>query len=309
MPVSPMASFGSVRDATSGEGNGAVLDSGWATARVAPTRASSPSCCLRRLHACRRPRLSSPPCLSSPMPVFPMASFGSARDATRAWDATSGEGNGAVLDSGWATARVAPTRASSPSCSCRGDACRRPHAGFPDGLVRVGRDATSGEGNGAVLDSGWATARVAPTRASSPSCSCRGDACRRPCRFPRWPRSGRDATSGEGNGAVLDSGWATARVAPTRASSPSCSCRGDACRRPHAGFPDGLVRVGRDATSGEGNGAVLDSGWATARPLGAIGSWDGRPQGSPLPGGRHLQVLDALRIGVLQQPRQRSVGE
>ena len=47
---------------------------------------------------------------------FPMASFGSVRDAARAWDATSYDGNEAVLDSGWATARVAPTRASSPSC-------------------------------------------------------------------------------------------------------------------------------------------------------------------------------------------------
>ena len=35
---------------------------------------------------------------------------------------------------------------------------------------------------------------------------------------------------------MLDSGWATARVAPTRASSPRCS---RPCR-----FPDGLVRVG-----------------------------------------------------------------
>ena len=74
---------------------------------------------------------------------FPMASFGSVRDATRAWHATSYEGNEAVLDSGWATARVAPTRASSPGCSVQGRryrarrARRRP-CRFPDGLVRVG---------------------------------------------------------------------------------------------------------------------------------------------------------------------------
>ena len=36
---------------------------------------------------------------------FPMASFGSVRDAARAWHATSYEGNEAVLDSRWATAR------------------------------------------------------------------------------------------------------------------------------------------------------------------------------------------------------------
>ena len=41
---------------------------------------------------------------------FPMALFGSVRDAARAWDATSHVRNEAVPDSGWATARVAPTR-------------------------------------------------------------------------------------------------------------------------------------------------------------------------------------------------------
>ena len=86
----------------------------------------------------------------SPMPVSPMASFGSVREAARAWHATSYEGNEAVLDSGWATARVAPTRASSPSCSgCRGDAIAPAgravaHAGFPDGLVRVGTGRRKG---------------------------------------------------------------------------------------------------------------------------------------------------------------------
>ena len=95
---------------------------------------------------------------------FPMASFGSAPDATRAWDATSHEGNEAVLDSrwatarvvgwatarvvGWATARVAPTRASSPICSGRrGDAIAPAgravaHVGFPMTSFGSAPDAT-----------------------------------------------------------------------------------------------------------------------------------------------------------------------
>ena len=90
---------------------------------------------------------------------FPDGLVGSVRDATRVWDATSYEGNEAVLDSGWATARVAgwatarvaPTRASSPSCSGRrGDACRRPRLSspmpFPDGLVWVGTGRHEGVG-------------------------------------------------------------------------------------------------------------------------------------------------------------------
>ena len=93
-----------------------MLDSGWATARVAPTRASSPGCSGR-----------SRPCR------FPDGLVGSVRDAARAWDATSYEGNETVLDSGWATARVAPTRASSPGCSGRSRPCR-----FPDSLVWIG---------------------------------------------------------------------------------------------------------------------------------------------------------------------------
>ena len=80
---------------------------------------------------------------------FPMASFRSVRDAARAWHATSYEGNEAVLDSGWATARVAPTRASSPGCSVQGRryrarrARRRP-CRFPDGLVPVGTGRREG---------------------------------------------------------------------------------------------------------------------------------------------------------------------
>ena len=88
-----------------------------------------------------------------------MASFGSVRDAARAWDATSYEGNEAVLDSGWATAR--PTGAiGSPLRGPRRRVVRGvAHAGFPMASFGSVRDATSYEGNEAVLDSGWATAR------------------------------------------------------------------------------------------------------------------------------------------------------
>ena len=98
---------------------------------------------------------------------FPMASFGSVRDATRAWDATSYEGNEAVLDSGWATARVAPTRASWPGCSGVGatlvvaHACRRPRLSSPTLVVAHA---------------------IAPQGASSPMPGS------------RWPRSGRHGT-------------------------------------------------------------------------------------------------------------------
>ena len=73
----------------------------------------------------------------------------SVRDAATGWHATSYEGNEAVLDSGWATARVAPTRASAPGCSVQGRryrarrARRRP-CRFPDGLVRVGTGRRKG---------------------------------------------------------------------------------------------------------------------------------------------------------------------
>ena len=181
-----------------------------------------------------------------------MASFGSVRDAARAWDATSYEGNEAVLDSGWATARVAPTRASSPHCSGRrGDACRRP--------CRVSRRPRSGR-------YGTPQGRGTPPRMKGT----------KPC----WIRDGRPRGSplrGPRRRAVRGVG-ATLVVA-------------------HAGFPMasfGSVRDAArawDATSYEGNEAVLDSGWATARPPGAIGSRDGRPRGSPLRGPRRRAVL------------------
>ena len=120
------------------------------------------------------------------------------------------------------------------------------HAGFPMASFRSVRAATSYEGNEAVLDSGWATARVAPTRASSPSCSGR-----RPCRLPDglvWVGTGRHlvrrkrsrAGFGMGDGAP----YGRDRVAPTRASSPSCSGRRP-CR-----LPDGLVWVGTGRRKG-----------------------------------------------------------
>ena len=58
----------------------------WATARVAPTRASSPSCSGRRSDAI------APVGRAVAHAGFPMASFGSVRDAARVWDATSYEG-------------------------------------------------------------------------------------------------------------------------------------------------------------------------------------------------------------------------
>ena len=189
---------------------------GWATARVAPTRASSPSCSgvgatLVVAHA-----------------GFPMASFGSVRDAARAWHATSHEGNEAVLDSRWATARPAGaigSRDGRPRGSPlrgprrrvvrrRGDACRRP-CRFPDGLVRVGTGRRKG------------VARHLVRRKRSRAGFEMGD--RAPC--------GRDRVAG----------WATARVAPTRASSPSCSGVGATLAVAHAGFPMALFGSVRDA--------------------------------------------------------------
>ena len=216
--------------------------------------------------ACRRPRLSSPTLVVAHAIApagravahagFPMASFGSVRDATRAWDATSYEGNEAVLDSGWATARVAPTRASWPGCSgvgatlvvahaCRrprlssptlvvAHACRRPRyrarrarrrpRRFPDGLVRVGtgRHLVRRKRRRAGFGMGDREGRPYAGLVAG-LFGCRGDACRRPrlssptlvvahaCRRPRL-------------------------------SSPTLSRR-RARRRPRR-FPDGLVRVG-----------------------------------------------------------------
>ena len=112
-----------------------VLNRCETTARVAPTRASSPGCSgvgatLVVAHACRRPRYRARRARRRPC-RFPDGLVWVGTDATRAWHATSYEGNEAVLDSGWATARVAPTRASSPGCLGRGDACRRPRLSSP----------------------------------------------------------------------------------------------------------------------------------------------------------------------------------
>ena len=67
-----------------------------------------------------------------------MASFGSVRDATRAWDATSYEGNEAVLDSGWATARP-PGAMGSRDGRPRGSRDGRPR-GSRDGRPQGSRD-------------------------------------------------------------------------------------------------------------------------------------------------------------------------
>ena len=156
-----------------------------------------------------------------------------------------------------------PYRASSPSCSRRGDACL-PDAGFPTASFGSVRDATRAWDAHLVRSKGSRAGFGMGDREGRPYAGlvaelfgCRGDACRRPCRFPTASfGSARDATrawhatSYEGYEAVLDSGWATARVAPTRASSPSCSGRrGDACRRP-CRIPDGLVWVGTGRRKG-----------------------------------------------------------
>ena len=201
---------------------------------------------------------------------------------------------------------------------------RRRPCRFPDGLVRVGTGRRKGVGRhlarrkrsragfgmgdrapcGRDRVAGWATTRVAPTRASSPSCSGVGRRLSSPMPVSRWPRSGRYGTP-QGRG-----------TPPRTKETKPCWIRdgrpqGSPLRGPrrrvvrgvgatlvvaHAGFPMasfGSVRDAArawDATSYEGNEAVLDSGWATARPAGAIGSRDGRPRGSPLRGPRRRAV-------------------
>ena len=135
------------------------------------------------------------------------------------------------------------------------------------GTSRAGFGMGDGAPCGRARVAGWATARVAPTRALFGSDGTGRHLVRR-----KRSRAGFGMGGGAPCGRDRVAGWATARVAPTRAlSSPMPVSRG-------------LVWVGRDATSCEGNEAVLDSGWAAARPAGAIGSRDGRPRGSPLRG-------------------------
>ena len=126
--------------------NEAVPDSGWATARPAGAIGSRDG--RPRGSPLRGPRRRGVVAHAG----FPMAPFGSGWDAARAWDAASregqrsragfGMGDGAPCGrdrvAGWATARVAPTRASSPRC-------RRP-CRFPDGPVRVGMGRRQGVG-------------------------------------------------------------------------------------------------------------------------------------------------------------------
>ena len=91
-----------------------------------------------------------------------MASFGSARDAARTWDATSYEGNEAVLDFDMGDREGRPYAVA--------------HAGFPMASFGSARDAartwdaTSYEGNEAVLDFDMGDREGRPW-ASSPSCS------------------------------------------------------------------------------------------------------------------------------------------
>ena len=121
-----------------------------------------------------------------------------------------------------------------------------------------------------MLDSGWATARVAPTRASSPSCSRRGDACRRP--------------------RLSSPALAVAHAIAPVGRAVAHACRRlryrarRARRRPHR-FPDGLVGSVRTP---QGRGTP-------PRTKGTKPCWirDGRPRGSPLRGPRRR----AVRVG------------
>ena len=108
-------------------------------------------------------------------------------------------------------------------------------------------------------------------------------------RWPRWVGTGRRKGVGRHlvrtNEAVLDSGWATARVAPTRASSPGCSgrrYRARRARRRPCRFPDGLVGSVRDAARA----------WDATSCERTKPCWirDGRPRGSPLRGPRRRAV-------------------
>ena len=155
-------------------------------------------------------------------PQGPIARYGPsgwARDRVAGWATARVAGWATARVAGWATARVAPTGLVAGLFGRRGDACRRP-CRFADGLVRVGTGrrkgvarrlarrqrsrAGFGMGDGAPFGrdrvagwatarvagwatarvAGWATARVAPTGLVAGLFGRRGDACRRPCRFP-----------------------------------------------------------------------------------------------------------------------------
>ena len=208
-------------------------------------------------------------------------------------------------------------------------------------------DATSHEGNEAVLDSGWATARPAGaigSRDGRPRGSPlreprrrvvrgrRGDPCGRPCRFPRWPRSGRYGTpqwrgtpprTKETKPCWIRDGRPRAlraregRGMGDREGRPYASlvaelfgAVGATLVVAHAGFPDGLVRVGTGRRNGVGRhlarrkrsragfgmgdrapcGRDRVAGWATAR---VAPTWASSPSCSGV--GATLVVAHACR--------------
>ena len=213
---------------------------------------------------------------------------------------------------------------------CRGDACRRPRyrarrarrrpCRFPDGLVRVGTGRRKGVARHLVRRKRSRAGFGMGDREGRPYAGlvaelfgCRGDAIApagRAVAHAGFPMASfgsvRDAarawhaTSYEGNEAVPDSGWATARVAPTRAWSPSCSGVGATLSRPQgAPSPMPVSRWPRSGRYGTPQGRGTPPRTKETKPCRIR---DGRPRGSPL---RGLGILVGLRrrlAGVLEKP-------
>ena len=176
---------------------------------------------------------------------------------------------------------------------CRGDACRRPRLSsptlsrpqgapsptpFPDGLVRVGTRCRKGVGRHLV--------RRQRSRAGFEM----GD---------RAP-SGRDRVAG----------WATARVAPTRASSPSCWRVGATLVVAHAIAPAGCALSQIPMPSGCLSPVGLRCASLASRPppgrpptqVPTAGSWDSVSVSAPRPAAATPRAVRASRRGVAVGP-------
>ena len=238
---------------------------------------------------CGRPRYRARRARRRPC-RFPMASFGSVRDATRAWDATSHEGNEAVLDSGWATARVAgwatarvaPTRASSPSCSGVGATLVVAHAIAPAGRAvahAVSRRPRSGR-------HGTPQGRGTPPRTKET----------KPCWIrdgrPRGPRDGRPRGSPlRGPRRRVVRGQGRPLSSPTLSRPQGSPSPMPVSRRPRSGRYGTPQGRGTPPRTKETRPCWIREG----RPRGSRdgrprGSRDGRPRGSPLRGARRRVV-------------------
>ena len=256
------------------------------------------------------------------------------------------DGHGRDRVAGWATARVAPTRASSPSCWRVGATLVVAHAiRFPDvgGTPRATRRRKRSRAGFEMGDrapcgrdrvAGWATARVAPTRASSPSCWRVGATlvvahaiAPAGCEGLVWVGTGRQrawhATAYEGNEAVRIrdgdrapsgrdrvAGWATARVAPTRASSPSCWRVGATLVVAHAIAPAGCALSQIPMPSGCLSPVGLRCASLASRPppgrpptqVPTAGSWDSVSVSAPRPAAATPRAVHASRRGVAVGP-------